>query len=702
MVLPRPSASVSGTFVRMLRIGIDIGGTFTDLVLDEDGARRSTKLLTTPEAPERAVLDGLARLLDDAGRTADAVDLVVHGTTLATNAVIERKGAKTALVATEGFRDTLEIADEGRFDQYDVFIEKPRPLVPRPLRFTVPERVDARGRVRLALDEAAVRRVAGEIAAAGVESVAVCLMHAYAAPAHEARVRAILAEALPDVAVSLSAEVCPEIREYERASTTVANAYVQPLMDGYLARLETALAERGFACPVYLMTSGGGLTTIATARRFPIRLVESGPAGGAILAAALARELDAPRVLSFDMGGTTAKICLVDDFAPLAARAFEVDRSARFMKGSGLPLRIPVIEMVEIGAGGGSIARVDELMRVTVGPDSAGAEPGPVAYGSGGGEPTVTDADLVLGRFDAEGFAGGAMRLDRAATDAALTAEVGRPLGLDAGGAAQAVCEIVDENMANASRVHAVESGADVAGYTMIAFGGAAPVHACRVAEKLGVARLVVPADAGVGSAVGFLLAPIAYEVVRSHYMRLEPFDAAAADRLLAAMTEEAEAVVRQGAPDAPLTTTRLAYMRYVGQGHEVAVELPDGSFGGDAAAELRRRFDAAYAKLFARTIPEGAIEILTWSVTVATRVPAPEPTADVPAAPAPEPVGERRLTRPDAASVVPVFRRAAMVPGAAVTGPCLIEEATTTTVVGAGWTARLDAARHLVVDRRA
>ncbi|MEO1092557.1 MAG: hydantoinase/oxoprolinase family protein [Pseudomonadota bacterium] len=686
----------------MARIGIDIGGTFTDLVLDDGGRRTSAKVLTTPAAPERAVLDGLDQVLGAAGLDVGALDLVVHGTTLATNAIIERKGAHTALIATAGFRDTLEIADEGRFDQYDVFIDKPVPLVPRDRRFTVPERVDAQGRVRLPLDEAAVLRVADELGKLGVESVAVCFMHAFAAPAHEQRVGQILAESLPNVTVSLSSETCPEIREYERTSTTCANAYVRPLMAGYLGRLEAAMAERGCGCPLYLMTSGGGLTTIATARRFPIRLVESGPAGGAILAAHLARELGDRRILSFDMGGTTAKLCLVDSYQPQAARSFEVDRSARFVKGSGLPVRIPVIEMVEIGAGGGSIARVDELGRVTVGPRSAGADPGPVAYGRGGSEPTVTDADLVLGRFDAEGFAGGRMRLDTAAAEAALSQAVGKQLGLDPLGAANAVCEIVDENMANASRVHAVECGSDVAAYTMIAFGGAAPVHGCRVADKLGISRLVVPADAGVGSAVGFLLAPVAYEVVRSRYMRLDPFDADVANELLTAMADEALAVVREavGDADTPLQSTRLGYMRYVGQGHEVAVELPEQAFRDDDAKTLREGFERAYARLFARIIPDGAIEILTWSVTTATRAPEVQPTAPCADAPAPAPSGHRRLNRTDGASEVPVYRREAMVPGAQVAGPCLIEEATTTTVVGAGWHARLDGASHLVLDR--
>ncbi|TVQ31799.1 MAG: hydantoinase/oxoprolinase family protein [Geminicoccaceae bacterium] len=684
----------------MIRIGIDIGGTFTDLVLDDAGKRTTAKVLTTPDAPERAVLDGLAELLQATGKAASDIGLIVHGTTLATNAIIERKGARTALVTTEGFRDTLEIADEGRFDQYDVFLVKPAPLVPRRLRFTVPERIDAQGRVRLPLDEAAVLAVAGELAKAEVESVAISFLHAYTAPDHERRTRDLLAAALPSVPVSLSAEVCPEIREYERVSTTVANAYVQPLMAGYLGRLETALAERGFACPVYLMTSGGGLTTIETARRFPIRLVESGPAGGAILAAHLAQELEAPHVLSFDMGGTTAKICLIDQFQPHAARTFEVDRSARFMKGSGFPVRIPVIEMVEIGAGGGSIARIDDLMRVTVGPESAGSVPGPVAYGRGGVEPTVTDADLVLGRFDPDTFAGGRMRLDVALTEQALVSHVGAKLGLDALGAAHAVAEIVDENMANASRVHGVESGADVAGYTMIAFGGAAPVHALRVAQKLGVRRVVVPADAGVGSAIGFLLAPIAYEVLRSAYMRLDRFDAEAATALVAAMRAEAEAVVRQGAGSAPLATSQLAYMRYVGQGHEVAVALPERPFEAADAELFRERFEAAYAKLFARMIPGGAIEILTWSVTQATAVPRPPAIAPAPPRPAPAPIGERRASWPEGTRTVPVYRREDFAVGAAVDGPCLIEEATTTTVVAQGWRASLDGGRHLVLDQ--
>ena len=684
----------------MIRIGIDIGGTFTDLVLDQNGRQRSLKVLTTPETPENGVLTGLEELLRQEGHTASEVGLVVHGTTLATNAIIERKGARTALVATEGFRDIVEIADEGRYDQYDIFIEKPRPLVPRDLRFTVPERIDSSGRVRLSLDEGAVAALAPRLEAAGVESIAIAFMHAYAEPAHERRSRAILERLLPGIEICVSAEVCPEIREYERTSTTCANAYVQPLMAGYLGRLDVALQHLGVSCPVYLMTSGGSLTTIDTAKRFPIRLVESGPAGGAILAARLAAELHEPRVLSFDMGGTTAKLCLIEAYTPKAARSFEVDRSARFMKGSGLPLRIPVIEMVEIGAGGGSIARIDALSRVTVGPDSAGAMPGPVVYGRGGDEPTVTDADLVLGRLDAEGFAGGRMRLDRAAGEAALLARIGQRLGLDAQGAARAVAEIVDENMANASRVHAVESGENIARHTMVAFGGAAPLHACRVAEKLGIQRVVVPADAGVGSAVGFLLAPVGYEVVRSAYMRLDRFDRAAAIGLLEAMVGEAQHVVRGGAAEGPVDATATAYMRYVGQGHEVAVALPEIGLVDDGAARLRQLFEAAYARQFQRIIPDGAIEILTWAVTVATRMDPPAAKPDAAQCSGPPARGHRPLSLGDEIRDVPVYRRHDFVPGGRVEGPCLIEEPTTTAVIGVCWGARLDASKHLVLER--
>ncbi|MDU6493626.1 hydantoinase/oxoprolinase family protein, partial [Bradyrhizobium sp.] len=485
-----------------VRLAVDIGGTFTDIVLDIGELRRTRKVLTTPTQPEQAVLDGTRLILADAKARISDIDVFIHGTTLATNAIIERRGARTALIATSGFRDVLDIGTESRYDQYDLSIDKPKPLVPRALRFTVPERVDAHGDVRLPLDEAAVRALVPQLRAQNVTSIAIAFLHAYANPAHERRAGEILAAEMPGVSITLSSAVCPEIREYERTSTAVANAYVQPLMDSYLARMEQALRIEQFRGAIYLVTSGGGVTSIDTARRFPVRLVESGPAGGAIFAGQIAARLGERKVLSFDMGGTTAKICLIEDFEPESSRVFEVDRAARFLKGSGLPVRIPVIEMVEIGAGGGSIARLDAMKRVTVGPESASSEPGPACYGRGGQRPAVTDSDVALGMIDPDAFAGSTIKLDPELSRQALLRDVGAPLGLDAETAAYAVHEVVCENMASAARVHAVERGAIIGQHTLIAFGGAAPLHAARVAEKIGVSRVIVPSNAGVGSAV--------------------------------------------------------------------------------------------------------------------------------------------------------------------------------------------------------
>ena len=569
-----------------VRLGVDIGGTFTDVALEAGSRRFTAKTLTTPHSPEEGVLVALRSVIAEAGVTPGQVQIVIHGTTLATNALIERKGAKTALLTTEGFRDVVEIRHENRFEQYDVNIDLPPPLVPRRLRLPIRERIDAQGNVLVPLDEASVARAIEALTAQGVEAVAVGLLHSFTNPEHERRVGDAVAQALPDVAVTLSSDVSPEMREYERFSTACANAYLQPLIGRYLARLESELKRAGFACPMLLMTSGGGITSTETAIRFPVRLVESGPAGGAIFAACIARQNGLDHVVSFDMGGTTAKICLIDKAQPQTARAFEVARIYRFLKGSGLPLRIPVIEMVEIGAGGGSIARVDTLGRIVVGPDSAGSEPGPVCYGRGGAEPTVTDADLVLGRIDPATFSGGKMALDVEGAKHATAERVAAPLKLSPEHGALGISEIVDENMANAARVHAIESGKDLRTRTLIAFGGAAPLHAARVAEKLGIGRVLVPPNAGVGSAVGLLRAPVAYEVVRGRLMRLDSFDAGAANRLFAEMRAEAEAIVRRGAPDAALSEQRSAFMRYRGQGHEIAVKLPVRDFtAGDRAS---------------------------------------------------------------------------------------------------------------------
>ena len=685
-------------------MAVDIGGTFTDLCLDWQGKLTSVKVLTTPRAPEEGVLTGMDEMVKQSGIKPGELGLIIHGTTLATNAIIERKGAKTALVVTEGFRDSIEIAFEHRFEQYDIFMLKPPPLVPRDLRFGIPERLDGRGNVLIPLDEGAVKALAPKLKAAGIESIAIGYMHAYLDGKHERRTGDILAEMLPGVSITLSSEVSPEIREYERWSTAAANAYVQPVMERYLGRLDSALRQRGFTCPLFMITSGGGLAALETARKFPIRLVESGPAGGAILAAALARQCGLDKVLCFDMGGTTAKICLIDNGEPQHSRTFEVARQYRFLKGSGLPLRIPVIEMVEIGAGGGSIASVDSLSRVNVGPESAGAEPGPASYGRGGTEPTVTDADVVLGRLDPAYFAGGTIKLSPEKAGVAVDKAVGTPLGLKRLDAAFGVSEIVEENMANAARVHAVERGKELQNRTMIAFGGAAPIHAARLAEKLGINRVMVPSGAGVGSAVGFLMAPVAYEVVRSRYVQLDAdkFDPAYVNKLFAEMRAEAEAVVKAGAPNAKLLQTRTADMRYRGQGHEITVDLPAGEFTAASREKLIKLYEDGYAATFGRTIPGLSVEIMNWTLRLAAEQ-APLPKA--PPQPADKPAkarGKRAVYDPADQDMkdVAVYHRDDLVIGSFVPGPAVIAEDETTTIVPKSFAARLSPIGAILLEK--
>ena len=685
-----------------IRIGVDIGGTFTDVAL-EIGERRFTgKILTTPHAPEEGVLAALRSVIAEAGVEPGEVGVIIHGTTLATNALIERKGARTALLTTEGFRDVVEIRHENRFEQYDVNIDLPPPLVPRRLRLPIRERIDAQGEVLVPLDESSVARAIEALAAQQVEAVAVGLLHSFTNPDHERRVGDAIARRLPELAVTLSCEVSPEMREYERFSTACANAYLQPLIGRYVAKLDRELVRAGFRCPLLLMTSGGGITTSETAIRFPVRLVESGPAGGAIFAACIARQHGLDQVVSFDMGGTTAKICLIDKAQPQTARAFEVARIYRFLKGSGLPLRVPVIEMVEIGAGGGSIARVDTLGRIVVGPDSAGSEPGPVCYGRGGQEPTVTDADVVLGRVDPRTFSGGKMTLDVAGAERAAAERIGAALNLATEHAALGISEMVDENMANAARVHAIESGKDLRPRTLIAFGGAAPLHAARVAEKLGIARVLVPANAGVGSAVGLLRAPVAYEIVRGRLMRLDSFDAASVNRLFAEMRTEAEAIVRRGAPAAKVVEQRSAFMRYRGQGHEIAVELPVRDLTAGDRSTIRELFEAVYRRLYSRPIPGVDIEILSWVVAVRApseghlAAPARERPSD------PKPASRRPMFDPDVGEFqqVPIYWRPDLAPGARISGPAVIAEDETSTVVSARFDARIDRFGYIELTR--
>ena len=687
------------------RLAADIGGTFTDVVLDTPSGRHTAKVLTTPRAPEAGVFEAFDRVLEQGATAATDVDVFVHGTTLATNALIERKGARTAFLTTRGFRDILEMGFEKRFEQYDIFMDKPEPLVPRPLRREIEERVSARGRVLVPLDTAGVRDIAAEWKAAGIEAVAVGLLHAYAHPAHEQAIREILSDELPEATVCLSSEVCPEIREYERFSTTCANAYVRPLMSGYLFRLREGLRARGMTCPFYLMMSGGGVTTVEIATRFPVRLIESGPAGGAILAGHVARQCGLEEALSLDMGGTTAKICLIENGTPERSRTFEVARRYRDLKGSGLPVRIPVIEMVEIGAGGGSIAAVDAMNRLHVGPASAGSEPGPACYGRGGRHATVTDANLVLGKLDPERFAGGRIGLDPERATAALARDVGDHLGLEGHWPAVGVVEMVDENMANAARVHAIERGKVIGRHTMVAFGGGAPLHAGRLARKLGIDRVVIPTGAGVGSAIGFLLAPIAYEVVRTLQVDFRDFDASAINTMLDEMQAEATDVVRGGAlSDAALIATRIVELRYAGQGHDLRIRLDDGPLTRDHGAALKARFEARYRDVYGLTIDGLDIRSVSWAVTVSTEAPqaSQAPMPSVRPSP-PSPVREcRRIHDAERgeASMCPVYSRTELTPGIEITGPAVIAEDETSTFVPAGFTAALNSFEYIVMER--
>ena len=696
-----------------MRIGADVGGTFTDVVLETDAGMFSTKVLTTYDAPERGILDGVATVVAEAGADLADLDTFIHGTTLATNALIARTGARTALVTTAGFRDTIEMRTESRFEQYDLNLVLPAPLIQRKDRHVLAERIGVDGRVLRPFDEAEARALVNHLADRpedeAYEAVAIGFIHAYVDGAHERRFRDLLLERLPDVAVSISSEVSPQMREFERFNTVCANAYVQPLMASYLHELDEQLQAEGARCPVYLIHSGGGLMSVDSAVRFPVRLVESGPAGGAIFAADIAARHGLDAVLSYDMGGTTAKICLIEDHTPSTAKTFEVARTHRFTKGSGMPISIPVIEMIEIGAGGGSIAGVDVLGQIRVGPLSAGSEPGPASYGLGGIRPTVTDADLVLGRLSADTFGAPGIDLSDEAARAALMKDVADVLDLDTGEAAAGVAEVVDENMANAARVHAVENGKDVAKYTMIAFGGGAPLHAGRLCDKLDVDELLVPPGASVGSAIGFLRAPFAYEALRSHHVAAEEFDAEAVNRLLSDMADEATIFVTEALPasddaEGPpvLETERWVFMRYAGQGWEIPVRLDDGPFDHLGGELLANRFEKAYEEFFGRAIAGLAIEAIGWSVRVATRRPPVERVERVEALR--DVAIDRTRAIHDAETGIlveaAVVERYALSTGDRVAGPAVIVEPQTTTWVSSSRQAVVQADGCLLITR--
>jgi N-methylhydantoinase A len=686
------------------RLAVDIGGTFTDTVL-VDGRDRilaTTKTPTTPDNPTLGALEGARHVLAEAGTGWSRVVGFIHGTTLATNALIERRGAVVATVTTKGFRDILEIGYERRYSQYDLNLVKPDLLVPRARAFTIGGRMDAGGRELQMLDAAGLDRLVEQLAASRAEAVAICLLHAYANPAHELKLREFLRVALPDLVISLSHEVSPEAREFDRLSTTIANAYIQPQMARYLDEFGRRFTGEGLVCPVLMMTAGGGMTTLETAARLPIRLVESGPAGGAILAARIAAEADEAEVLSFDMGGTTAKLCLIDRFRPQSARKFEIARAARFIKGSGMPVRIPVIEMIEIGAGGGSIAHVDRLGRLQVGPDSAGSEPGPAAFGKGGSRPTVTDADVVQGLIDPERFAEGRLAIDKGAAEAALAKDVGQDLGLGPDAAANGVSEIVDENMASAGRMHAVESGKDLGARLMIAFGGNGPLHATRVARRSQIDRILIPRDPGVGSAVGFLFAPVSFEIVRSRYATLDALDTDGLNAFFEDMIDEARSVVRAGAPLGPLLQRRQAFMRYHGQGHEIEIPLPDRDLTKEDIPDLRQAFEDEYSRQFSRAVPGMTIEILNWAVDVSSKPRALAHSPKVSTSRRPPSAGHRSILCDVTGDwrLAEIHIRDTLMPGDQLTGPALIVEPQTTTFVSADFSAHVDGGGNILLTR--
>ena len=686
------------------RIGADIGGTFTDLIIvnTHTGDFHIGKTLTTPHDPSLAVETVLRDVLGRAHIAPTDIEHLIHGTTLVTNALIERKGAPTALFTTAGFRDSIEIGRETRYDLYDLHLENPTPLVPRHLRFDIPQRTLADGTEHTPLDVAYVGRLAQELQENGIRAIAISFLHSFTNPKAEQTAAAAIARSAPALRVSLSSAIVPTIREYERTTNTVANVYVQQLVETYLTKLQERLADVGLSADFYLMLSSGGIATVPTAIQHPVRLLESGPAAGALAATAYGKQAGHPDLISFDMGGTTAKICVIDDGKPLIAHEFEVDRKYRFKKGSGIPIKLPVIELIEIGTGGGSIARIDSLGLLKTGPDSAGSDPGPACYNLGGTQPTITDANLVLGYLDPAYFLGGKMRLATDKARHAIDMQIARPLGITIEEAAWGIHQIANENMANAARVHALERGKDPRSYPLFAFGGAAGVHAYRIGRSLGSPLLIAPLGAGVMSTVGFLTAPLAFDFMRSWATELAHIDWTRANHILDEMEAEGEALLlASGVPMAEITHTRSADMRYVGQGHEIAVTLPAGTLDATHTAAIQHQFETVYQQLYERLGPPVAIEILNWRTVTSGKK--PDVRLNVPTPPlstrSPLPKTTRPAYFPETNGYIntPVYDRYQLHPGMTFTGPAIIEERESTVVVGSA-ACHIDAHHNLVV----
>jgi N-methylhydantoinase A len=687
------------------RLGCDIGGTFTDFVLvnDQAGQFYVHKCLTTPADPSDAVEQGIRALLDQIpGRKPD-IDEIIHGTTLVINAIIERKGAITGLITTQGFRDVLELGRELRYDAYDIFAEYPRALVPRRLRLEVDERIASDGRVIKRLDPQEVRGTLAELRRAGVESLAVCLINSYRNPDHERQIKALVEQEWPEVFLSASVEVLPQIREYERTCTTATNAYVKPITARYLKKLSARLHAQGFMGKLYIMLSSGGITSVETARDFPVRIIESGPTAAVIASQHYGRMFAIPDIFCFDMGGTTAKSCLIQNGQAGLVSTFEVGRVQRFKKGSGLPIQVPVVDLMEIGAGGGSIARMSKMGLLQVGPQSAGADPGPVCYGRGGREPTVTDADLMLGYLDPDYFLGGSMPLDKAGAEAAIRARVADPLGVAPLEAAFGIHDLINETMAAAAKTHIAEKGGNPKLITIAAFGGAGPVHAYGLAKKIGAPRIIVPPLAGVGSAMGFFTAPVAFDLSRSQRTTLDDADFDQIEGLFQDLEREAGGILQQADRSRRLRFERTLMMRFVGQGAETDLPIERRPFQKWSKAAIRQCFDAVYQKLYGRTYPENAVEFVTFKV----RASLPErPFRLPPLARRKGKMSECIKGRRPAFSVlkkkfVPftVYDRLKLYPGARMPGPAIIEEKESTIVIGEDAKARVDEYGFVWID---
>jgi N-methylhydantoinase A len=695
----------------MYKLGIDIGGTFTDLVLlnETTGELIFNKTLTTYDNPTNGVIVGASDLLSRARLQFSDIGTVIHGTTLVTNAIIERKGAKTGLITTHGFEDVLEIGREYRYDVYDLQITMPEPLVPRNLRFGVSERVDYQGNVLTPLLEDDAAHIVDELVGRGVQSIAVCLLQSFTNPVHERVLGDFIRQRYPEIYVSLSVDIMPELREYERTSTTAMNAYVQPLIDQYLNALNSQLIKIGFSGSLQIMLSSGRLTTVDGARQRPIQLLESGPAGGAMAGVFFGKLTGHTDIATFDMGGTTAKTSLIFNHQPQLTNEFEVARVRRFKKGSGLPVRIPLIDMTEIGAGGSSIAYVDKLGLLKVGPESATTESGPACYGRGGTRPTVTDCDLLLGYLNEDYFLGGSIRLDKLAAQRAVEEHIATPLGISVREAAMGVHRIVNENMANAARVHILEKGHDPRKYSLLAFGGAGPVHAFDVARLLGSPELIIPVGAGVTSALGFLVSPTASERVRSYVSPIPRLDWARLNDLLADMEEEGFQFLEQtGHKSAEATVTRMADMRYMGQGHEISVRVPNGILSPLSMAELEANFGEEYQLRFGTTIDNAVIEAVTWRVMVSS--------LPVFFSPKRANIEQKRIeggkdfsglkgyrqvyySGDTVPCACPVYDRYKIRPNEYLSGPAIIEEVESTVVIGNRAYVRMDEHRNLIIS---